>query len=457
MLLLILWMFQTVFLETFYKNVRVMEIKHDADIVGNYADSADIQDIIGQISNTNDSVIDITDMNGNSLLSAYPQQDMRMAVNNAALIAQAKNNGGEFYEYMTPMQNMPAPAGRNFMQPQSLVFVKLINLPEGGRAVIIRAIITPVDATVTTLRYQLYVISGIMLLFSIILAIVIAKRVSRPIEEISKSAQLLAKGNYDTRFTGKGFAEIVALSDTMNMTAVELGRVENLRRELLANVSHDLRTPLALIYSYAELMNDFPDEITPEQTKTILKETSRLTSLVNDVLDISKLESDMEQLNITGFNLTRNISDTVEQTGELLKNDGFEIVFSHGEDVYVRADEVKIGRAFYNLLINAVNYSGDSRAVSVAQTVSADCVRISVQDNGDGITEAELPFIWDRYYKSGKRHKRAVTGSGLGLSIVKKIIEMHSGCYGVTSEYGKGSTFWFEIKLGNMTKTNEYK
>jgi signal transduction histidine kinase len=298
-----------------------------------------------------------------------------------------------------------------------------------------------------TLRYQLYYISGIILFLSVTMAIIIAKRVSKPIEEISQSAMMLANGNYDTRFTGKGFHEIVALSDTLNTAAVELSRVESLRRELLANVSHDLRTPLALIYSYAEMMHDFPGEITKEQTQTIKDETQRLTTLVNDVLDISKLENEMEKLASSRFNLTQSILETAKITEKLLKKDKFVITFSHNGDVYVDADKAKIDRAFYNLLINAINYSGESRNILVAQTIANNRVRISVKDWGEGIAEADLPFIWDRYYKSGKAHKRAITGSGLGLSIVKKIIDIHDGKYGVTSETGKGSTFWFEIGL----------
>jgi signal transduction histidine kinase len=314
-------------------------------------------------------------------------------------------------------------------------------------AVIIRAVISPVNATVTTLRYQLYYISCIIFILSVILAFIIAKRVSKPIEEISQSAMTLANGNYSTRFTGRGFHEIAALSDTLNTAAVELSRVESLRRELLANVSHDLRTPLALIYSYAEMMRDFPGEITPEQTQTIMDETRRLAALVNDILDISKLENEMETLNAVRFNLTQSILETTETTEKLLKKEGFEITFSHNGDAYVNADKAKIDRAFYNLLINAINYSGESRNILVAQTAANNRVRIEVKDYGEGIAEADLPFIWDRYYKSGKAHKRAVTGSGLGLSIVKKIIDIHSGKYGVISEPGKGSVFWFELGL----------
>jgi signal transduction histidine kinase len=307
------------------------------------------------------------------------------------------------------------------------------------------ALTVPVNATVTTLRYQLYLISGIMVVLAVVLALVIARRVSRPIEDISQNALLLAKGNYDTHFEGKGFQEIVALSDTLNTTAVELGRVESLRRELMANVSHDMRTPLALIYSYSEMMNDFPDEITSEQTQLIMDETQRLATLVNDVLDLSILESDVEKLNITNFNLTQSILETSERMKALLFNDGFEISFSAAEDLYVSADKTKIDRVFYNLLINAVNHSGESRSIIVSQTTRGNRVRISVTDGGKGIEEIELPFIWDRYYRSSEAHKRAVTGTGLGLSISKKIVEAHGGSCGVSSELGKGSTFWFEL------------
>ncbi|MDR0222822.1 MAG: HAMP domain-containing histidine kinase [Oscillospiraceae bacterium] len=178
-----------------------------------------------------------------------------------------------------------------------------------------------------------------------------------------------------------------------------------------------------------------------------MDETRRLTSLVNDVLDISKLESDIERMTAARFNLTRSIGETAERVQKLLKSDGFKIVFNYDGDVYVNADETKIGRAFYNLLVNAVNYSDDSRLITISQTLSKNHARISVTDNGEGIAKDDLPFIWDRYYKSGKNHKRAVTGTGLGLSIVKKIIETHGGNYGVESDVGKGSTFWFEVDI----------
>ena len=450
LLLVILWLFQIVFLDTFYRNIRVAEIRRNATTIAHNTTHENIGEIIEGISENIDATVDIATINGRSLLTNVLPQDRRTVEENAALISQAVNNGGEFYEY-TSLPSITLGFGTSSdVRPsiQSLVYVKMSdNAPGAQVAVIIRAVISPVDATVTTLRYQLYFISGIMLFLAIVLAIIIAKRVSKPIEEISQSAMALAKMNYDVRFEGRGFREITALSETLNVAAVELGRVESLRRELLSNVSHDLRTPLSLIYSYAEMMHDFPGEIMPEQVRIIMDETQRLATLVNDVLDISKLETEMEKLDITNFNLTQNIAQTAERLEKLLEKEGFKIVFSHDGEAYVKADQVKIGRAFYNLLINAVNYSGDSRVITVTQTILSDLVRISVTDYGEGIAKAELPFIWDRYYKSGKAHKRAVIGTGLGLSIVKKIIELHSGHYGVTSELGTSSTFWFELPL----------
>ncbi len=309
------------------------------------------------------------------------------------------------------------------------------------------AIITPVEATISTLRFQLYIIVAIMVLFSVALAIIIARRIAKPIEEISAGAKALADGNYATHFDGHGFLEIKELSDTLNTAATELSKVENLRRELMANVSHDLRTPLALIYSYAEMMHDFPAEVTPQQTQTIMDEAKRLSGLVNDVLDVSRLETGRMELNLSAYNLTESLRGTAMRTAELVKKDGYDIRFESGGDAFVRADEIKITQAFYNLLVNAVHYSTADKTIIVRQSVKNGKVKVAVIDSGDGIAPEDMPYIWERYYKVDKQHRRAVAGTGLGLSIVKKIIELHHGACGVESQPGKGSTFWFELPI----------
>jgi len=458
LLLVILWLFQIILLGRFYRHIRITETRNDVSTIIAYIDDRDISTIVAELSSDGDFTADIIDLTGRSLLRQQNRQSSQDIEMNKLLIEAALNNEGEYYRFSTTnprnRDRIDSPErqsgnrsnqrrrSNNRAPVESFVYIQIA----GDKAVIINTVVSPVYATTTTLRYQLYYISGIMFVLAAGLAILIAKRISKPIEEINHSAMDLAKGQYDTRFDGKGFSEIVSLSETLNTTAVELGRVEALRRELLANVSHDLRTPISLIYSYAEMMHDFPEDINEAQTEVIMKETKRLTSLLNDVLDISKLEAGMEELNITHFSLTQSLEETIESLRELLTNQGYVIDFIHDGDVFIDADELKINRAFYNLLINAVNFSGADMKVIVELQKTDSGIRVSVTDHGDGISDDELQFIWDRYYKSGKAHKRPVTGTGLGLSIVKKIIQLHGGTCGVTSEIGKGSTFWFELE-----------
>lgn len=174
-----------------------------------------------------------------------------------------------------------------------------------GLMLMLNSTITPVNTTVDTLRVQLLCLTVIMLLLSIFLALFMSKKISKPIIKINNSAKQLALGNYDISFEGKGYLEVSELNETLNYAAKELSKTEKLRQELIANISHDLRTPLTLITGYAEVMRDLPGENSPENVQVIIDEAKRLSSLVNDVLDISKLQSGAQALTITAFNLSR--------------------------------------------------------------------------------------------------------------------------------------------------------
>ncbi len=417
LLLTILWVLQTWLLQPTYAFVRKGELEQAIQYTNKNLDTKTLEEIAFFLDSHYGVVIIDPDANkalGNSITQPYHRRTME-------------------------------PNPRTISMEYTFTLID-----QTEKTYVFYAFITPVETTISTLQLQLYFVTFTMICFSIFLSFFMAKLISKPIVQINENAKQLACGNYDTQFSGHGFLEITELSHTLNVTAKELGKTEHLRRELLANISHDLRTPLALIYSYSEMMHDFPDEISTEQTQIIMEETARLSSLVSDILDVSKLESGNATLTIEHHNLTQALSDTINRMSELVKTQGFQLDFIYQEDVYMDIDLLKVSQAFYNLLLNAINYSEHEKKITIQQIIKDDYVQIQVTDTGSGIDPEDLPYIWDRYYKVDKVHKRGIIGTGLGLSIVKKIIAYHNGTYGVESKVGIGSTFWFTLPYNKM-------
>jgi signal transduction histidine kinase len=267
---------------------------------------------------------------------------------------------------------------------------------------------------------------------------------------MNNAAKELARGNYDADFSGKGYREINELAITLNYASKELAKTDKLQRELISNISHDLRTPLTMIKGYSEVMRDIPDENTPENIQVIIDETTRLSELVNDMLDLSKIQSGARKPDFEEFSITDTVKDTLVRYEKLIKQGGYRIEFDADRDAIVVADRGMILQVVYNLINNAINYTGSDKYVMVTQTCTEAGVRISVTDTGEGISPEDIGQIWERYYRVDKVHKRETIGTGLGLSIVKGVLEIHNANFGVDSREGEGSTFWFELQLSNI-------
>ena len=312
--------------------------------------------------------------------------------------------------------------------------------------VLVTSSITPLSNTLEIMRGQLLWVSLVFVILSLVFSLYASRRIAKPISKTNSAAKELAKKNYEVEFDAKGYLEVKELNDTLNYTKTELAATEKLQRELIANISHDLRTPLTMITGYGEVMRDLPGENTPENIQIIIDEATRLSTLVNDLLDLSKLQSGALLAEKKRFCLTDSIRDIFARYAKLVEQDGYNIIFEAQEDVYINADELRISQVIYNLVNNAVNHVGEDKTVIITQKVmKGGKVRIEVTDHGEGIPADKLEHIWERYYKVDKEHKRGVIGSGLGLSIVKSILDAHNAHYGVRSTLGKGSTFWFEI------------
>ena len=461
-LLVVLWLFQVVFLEEFYKKIKINEVKEVGQKIEANIDKDYLVELLDNLAIRKQLCIVLTNADGEVLYkrdeltnsSIYHMTNFEYYL--AGLNAEKRGgqllyyfNYREFAKSLEKKNNIleQVPAGlRN--KDDSVIYTRLLNSQTGNQyIVLINSLIAPVDATVSTIRKQLVYVSSIMLILAFLLAILIAKKVARPIIQINAKAKQLAVGDEAIVFEEKGYKEIAELSGTLSYASVELTKTEKLRRELIANVSHDLRTPLTLITGYAELMRDLPTENTPENVQVIVDEAKRLTQLVNDMLDLSKLQAGTSQLEKVTFNLTKQINELLLRYNTLTAQEGYTIDFIYDEEIWVNGDELKLSQVIYNLINNAINYTGSDKHVIVKQHVTNDQVRIEVIDTGEGISEEYLPYIWERYYKVDKTHKRATVGTGLGLSIVKTILDAHEAHYGVTSNIGEGSTFWFEIKL----------
>ena len=338
------------------------------------------------------------------------------------------------------------------IENDAIIYCERVKLADNNSdyMIVIQARVTPVQPAIDTLKTQLLYITLIVVALSICIALIMSKSISKPITEITTAASYLGEGDYENlTFKAKGYKEISELNDTLNYAVEELKKTETLNRELLANVSHDLRTPLTLITGYAEMMRDFPNEDQSANVQIIIDEANRLKNLVSDILVLSRISARTEPLNKTKFDLTELIETIVNRQQKFLETESFEIIFNYTKHVFIVADSNKIEQVIYNFISNAVNYSGDSKRIEINQIVNNKTVRIEIKDYGIGIKKEDLEYVWERYYRVDKGHQRSTQGSGLGLSIIKSILEYHGFNYGVDSIEKKGSTFWFESQIEN--------
>jgi signal transduction histidine kinase len=449
LLLGLLWAFQILFLEQFYKAVKTLEIRRDAGAIGGYVSRNQWDMLVEAVSARDDLLVEAWDLDSGTIIVAGNYQDgiqSKMSYSDKVALFRALSEKGDsiIRPYFT--ENF---VGFRRTTVESIMYSDVFVSENGTNCMImVSATISPLAATIDTLRYQIYAITAAMLLISSIIAILLARRISKPIERLDKAAGELGRGNYNAQFEADGYREITQLAETLNHAASELSKTDALRRELIANVSHDLRTPLTLITGYSEMIRDLPGEATADNMQVIIDESKRLTALVSDLLDLSKLQSNTSEPVLAPISLTALIRRIIDRFAQFTERDDYCIEFEDGLDVRVLADENRLSQVIYNLITNAINYTGADKRVTVREEISGGRVRISVIDSGEGIAPEDLPHIWDRYYKVDKVHRRSAAGTGLGLSIVKNALSQHPGVdFGVESEPGKGSIFWFSMPI----------
>lgn len=438
-ILIFLWLFQIAFLDSYYEWSKKKDLNETINRIVDSYDSQNIESILNTIAFEKGVCIEVLQKGNSEFLSS--------SFNRGCMFGEKQNR--ETYQEQFIESGLTKKSytitNPHFHNKMLIYGLKLDNQTYA----FVSASLEPLDATAKILSTQLIYVTLLVLILSFIIAYFISKKISSPIIELNKTAYEMAKGNYQIEFNEDiDIAELKQLSNTLNQAKEELSKTDELRRDLMANVSHDLKTPLTMIKAYAEMIRDLNQNDQEKREKNlniIIEETDRLNALVNDILELSKVQSSIESLKKENFDLVKLVTQIIKRYDILKETENYQFIFQHQGPTIINADIKKIEQVLYNLINNAINYTGDDKKITILIEEEAKLIKVSIKDSGKGIDKKDLPHIWDKYYKNEKKHKRNIIGTGLGLSIVKNILEQHHFEYGVESQKKKGTTFYFKI------------
>lgn len=445
LVLLLLWLFQVVFLQSFYTSMHLADIRKEGLSIlelWNHNKEEQFQKELDAFAFKNNLTIELLSTTEQSLYvtgQTGSEGQIPMAKSNA------RNEAiREVLKGQTVSLTLTHPRyGNKFT---------LLGLPAYQNGVLAGALminlsLVPVEETASILKKQLFVITFILLAAALLISFLISRKFTKPILEIKKVSEAMASGDFSSRIKTEKQDEIGTLAATINHLGQQLAKIEQLRKELIANVSHELRTPLSLIQGYAETLRDVSGHIPEKREKQlgiIIEETQRLSKIVDDILNLSQLQAGYSHLQKTRFPLDEALRTVVTRFAVLSEKTEISIILENIGPEIIEADKERMEQVLYNLINNAFHHSPPGGVIRLRTFVKPETVRVEVSDSGTGIPKEDLPYIWDRYYKADKSNKN-VGGTGLGLAIVKGILDAHQAAYGVESTEGLGTTFWFEL------------
>ncbi len=278
----------------------------------------------------------------------------------------------------------------------------------------------------------------------------ITVRMTKPVVEMNNAVKRFTKGDYDARVRIRDSDEVGQLGKSFNDMADEINNLEQSRRSFVANVSHELRSPLTSMRGYLEAIEDgtIPPEEQPHYLQIVIAENKRMSSMVNDLLDLARIESGQTVFKPERFDIHDLIVRTLLTFEARITTKELEVNVDFPKDrMFVWADQNQIAQVIRNLVDNAIKFTPDQGRLTVSTSANKRMVVIRVQDSGQGIAPEDVPHVFDRFYKGEKAHTpTGVASTGLGLSIVKRIIEQHGQNIYVESRIGKGAAFIFTLK-----------
>lgn len=284
-------------------------------------------------------------------------------------------------------------------------------------------------------------IGVLLILASTIMGFIISRSITRPINKLMTKAKYISKGEYDKKIEiNTDILEINDLINSINNLSQSIKEQENIRKRLTGDISHELKTPLTNIQSHLEAMIDGIWEPTEERLLSVKEEAERLSSLVSDMQKLNKYDESSIKLKKDNVNISDIICFVIFQFSNLAKSKNIKIEYEK-KNINLYCDKDKITQALVNILSNAIRYSNEGSTIFIEERLKDNKVIISIEDQGIGISEEDLKYVFERFYRADKSRTRATGGTGIGLTIVKSIVSSHGGEVKLESKLGEGSKF----------------
>lgn len=352
----------------------------------------------------------------------------------------------------------------------SLTYLEIYGTLPDGSQIIMQITVESMKENIAIFNRFILSVGGIIVVVSIIIAYIISCKFTKPAKELSTIAEQMSELNFDAKYRGKDKDEIGLLGHSMNIMADRLEKnisdlkaanlelkkdieirnnTDKMRREFLSNVSHELKTPIALIQGYAEGLKDGITE-DPESMEfycdVIIDESAKMNNMVKKLLTLNQIEFGNDPVNIERFDLAELVSSIIKSNGILLSQNKITLDYYHPEPVFIWSDQIRMEEVFTNFLSNAINHCDGDKEIKVSVIKEDNIARLEVFNTGDKIPEADIEHIWEKFYKVDKARTREYGGNGIGLSIVKAILDNFNAEYGVVNKEN-GVMFWMEINI----------
>lgn len=442
-----LWVMQIVFLSAYFKQMKVTQVESVANKIEESILNNQFNMSV-QVSAVQNNVCGLVYSSKGQLLYQVDALGLGCVLNSNAIgFAQKIQNYTQMINE-SPQGEFALTVNNAVIQQDMIVYGKKVLLPFGNYYIFLNSSLLPIDSTISILQQQfIYVTIMVFVLFSVV-SLYISSNITKPIIKMKKEALKLAQGNYDVYFEKTQFTEFSELADTLNNTSSELKKMDDLRKDLIANVSHDIKTPLTMIKAYAEMIKDISGDNKKKREEhlgVILDEVNHLDHLVQDMTQLSQMQSSVLTLDLKQFNCVDLVKESLRLLDGLIKSSKIKVELFAPQEVIVIGDPLKIKQVVINFVSNAIKFVGKDKILILQILCEQDMVKVEIIDHGIGISEQDLPYIWDRYYKIDKHHHRNVAGTGLGLSIASAILKSHAYPFGVNSVLDEGSVFWFKL------------